>query len=76
MHKTLQSMSSAQKSVERLETDLHEDVFGPGLLKKRHCVEDGKYVVRDAVCLWVGKMSKEEDRAKQLCQLNARLVGC
>lgn len=58
------NMTSAGNSVQKPGSKVHMDAVGAFLLKKEKCMEGGRmYFVRGGVCLFIGQVSKETERA-------------
>lgn len=58
-HETAKNMSSALKSVQRPESDVHGGDVGASVLSKRKCGKgSGGYPVRDGLCLLLRKVSE------------------
>lgn len=64
MHETAEIMSSALNNVQRSESQGHGSTVGASVFRKRKCMEGGgRCLVRDGMCLFVGQVSEEAERA-------------
>lgn len=63
-HETVEYMSSALDSMQIPGSEIHEEVFGAFLSRKRKRVEGrGGYFVRDGLRLFLGQVSERAERA-------------